>query len=160
AFAPDGAALLAAGARSPDFVYRLWDVERRTPHTTFTHAGGALRPRVAFAPDQKWVVVAGPEYDFLLFDPWTGKLLRRISTSLKTYPVDLSLSPDGRRIAWTPFGNSEVQLLELEEQRQAALPFTEIGRQALAVAFSPDGANLAATARAASKGGGGLRVWD
>lgn len=110
---------------------------------------------VAFSPDGKTLASSG-YHEVILWDPATGKILRRISNVAERV-YDLDFSPDGKSLAvaaGTPGQMGEAKLFNVADGRLLADYFTT-SDSVFSVAFSPDGKRLA-TAGADR----GIRVFD
>ena len=119
---------------------------------------------VIFNPDGK-EVIATDQFRVNVFDPTTGKEIRRIATSDTTKAFNaIALSPDGRFLALLSDSvHTVVRLLHLDSGREIAEPL-ELGKNGETgetLEFSPDGRLLAAGR--GYPGGlveGSVRVWE
>jgi WD40 repeat protein len=139
AFSADGQSLISAGGGG----LRVWEV-----------ATGKLRRRlafdvdstVAFAQTAEGIVVANATAKtravaVQVFDPATGKVVRRTDMPGEASVANLTFSPDGRRLAYT--GKDGVWLHNAATGREAVLMPVAAGRGARDIAFSPDGKRVA-----------------
>ncbi|MGH9362965.1 MAG: c-type cytochrome domain-containing protein [Thermoanaerobaculia bacterium] len=139
AFSPDGALLAAGGYREvllwesggwklkralPGFLDRVLAIDF-SPSGDLLAAGGGL-------PTQSGEVQ--------VWQPRTGKLMRRIPDPHTDTVLGLDFSPDGERVA-TGAADKMVHLFELGSARRLAR-FEGHTHHVLAVAFSPDGKRL------------------
>jgi WD40 repeat protein len=139
AFSADGQSLISAGGGG----LGVWEV-----------ATGKLRRRlafdvdwtVAFAQTAEGIVVANAPsktraVTVQVFDPATGKVVRRTDMPGQASVANLTFSPDGKRLAYT--GKDGVWLHNAATGRAAVLLPVAAGRWARGVAFSPDGKRVA-----------------
>jgi WD40 repeat protein/serine/threonine protein kinase len=165
AFGPGGRHLATA---SLDGTVKIWDVATvRTLHTlqplhTLPHAENSDEEvgTVVFSPDGSWIASGGSEA-VKIWDADTGEFLRKLPGKTDARR-SMALSPDGRRLA---VGNNLDQTVQLWDTAHWTLCPTPLGPHATLVidlAFSPDGAQLAAACgQYGSTGGPGeVKVWD
>jgi WD40 repeat protein len=139
AFSADGQSLISAGGGG----LRVWEV-----------ATGKLRRRIAL--DVDWTVAFVQTAEGLavasaplktravtvqVFDPATGKVVRRTDMLGEASVANLTFSPDGKRLAYT--GKDGVWLYNATTGREAVRIPLAAGRRARDVAFSPDGKRVA-----------------
>ncbi len=115
---------------------------------------------VAFSPDNKTLVSAGKDKTIRLWNPTTGKLLATL-TDAKPNGRAVAFSPDGHRLAGTCGGfysspYSQVVIWDAETRKPLYSMPTAYIQDAVAVAFSADGARLA-TGAVYPHGGWSLR---
>jgi WD40 repeat protein len=139
AFSPDGKSLLSAGGGG----LRIWDV-----------ATGKLRRRlpldadwaVTFAQTAEGIAVAGAPLKtravtVQVFDPATGRVIRRTEMPGEAAGANLTFSPDGKRLASTR--KDGVWIYDAATGRDAVTVPVAAGRWAREVAFAPDGKRVA-----------------
>jgi len=151
AFSPDGKTL-ASGGR-----LQLWDVdtaEKRLELQANEKESGATA--VAFSPDGK-LLAASDGYETLrLWDPSTGRLLRKLQGDwqLSGSSHSLAFSPDGKTLAAAGRVNT-VYLWDVQSG-QELLRFSQFHEGSIRqVAYSPDGKAIASAAW-----DGTIRLWD
>ncbi|WP_203780975.1 toll/interleukin-1 receptor domain-containing protein [Paractinoplanes rishiriensis] len=146
AFSPDGR-LLACGA-GPEVL--IWEMPGGEFHRTVP-IGGWLT-RVAFSPDGNRLAATGGGGDIvvwnLLNDVPVFRLDKRSGSPIKA----VAFSADGRFLATVDGVN--VRLWEPPAEKPRVTPGIDVGTSA--VAFSPDGRNMAASSSVGRK----VRVWD
>jgi RNA polymerase sigma factor (sigma-70 family) len=155
AFSPDGKTLAAAGGGR---VVPLWDVNSGKQLHSLDGPQAGYGKALAFSPDGK-ALAAGAHNDpeIRLWDPGTGRELRRLRGGRGTQ--SLFFSPDGKTLAWgdareegDTMPGSPVRLWDWATGRELRqLQGHRLG--VVALAFSPDGCNLAAA------GTGSIRLW-
>jgi WD40 repeat protein len=172
AFSPDGRTVAAAGE---DNQARLWDVASGRQIRALDH--GARAFAVAFSPTGGLVATAGEDGNTRLWELPSGALRKRCAAQPGAGPCRarcLAFGADGRALAvggsghaisvslWDPAtGARQGGLTDVgpaATRRHAppkAPPAGEHGLYVLAVAFSPDGATLAAACS-----DGVIRLWD
>jgi WD40 repeat protein len=160
AFAPDGESLTTVGW---DDAVRAWDVDTGRPTQRFAldDRDGATFA-LAFSPDGTCLVTTGDGGRVRLWDYATGAQLSKEAAHVRgnhgVRTQGAAFSPDGRAFAtsgedhfvrlWD--AQTGKQLLELQNGDEGG------AANANPVAFSPDGALLAA----ASARNGEIRIWD
>jgi WD40 repeat protein len=151
---PDGTKLASASAESK--IVQLWDIETGKELQHFSAAGN--QDETAFAclvpsPDGRTVVTGGRHQTVCLWEAATGKLLRRFADS-SPLPRDprkssrvrsVSLSPDGRTLAWIATDPARILVADVGTGRQ--LCRIDLGpeqrQQPGRRTFSPDGKTIA-----------------
>ena len=98
---------------------------------------------LAFRPDGKELAASG-YYEVTIWDPATGKLLRRLQPAPERVQA-LAYSPDGSQLAvagGSPGQSGEVKIFGLSK-KTTTKSFGKFRDVALALDFSPDGKRLA-----------------
>jgi WD40 repeat protein len=159
AYGPDGKTLVSVADNS----FRVWEVATGRKLREVT-----TKPEIicgAQSPDGKIVALAASDNGISLYETHTGKKLRRIKTSGNLIDC-MAFAPDGKILAVSniPGGRPSLwevatgnKLPELEEpKRDGDAPdiFEGHFERAFNLAFSPNGKELAATART-----GGICIW-
>jgi dipeptidyl aminopeptidase/acylaminoacyl peptidase len=134
AFSPDGKTV-ATGCQSEPLI-RLWDVATGKARTIEAPGGAAF---LAFSPDGKMLAAGGLDNTVYLWDPASGKEIRRLAGHEK-FVTSAVFSPDGKMLAtgsqdntvrfWDPIAAKEMGQLKEDEAINA-------------IAFAPDGKTLA-----------------
>lgn len=130
-FSPDGSTLATQGlANTPLQLYRLADGAALWTAASAWGAHGSL----SFSPDGRTLASAHNFNKVSIWDWWTGKLQKELSTEVRA----VQFSPDGQYLA-TGSDKSGIQLWRISDWTIArTLP-----AQANAMSFSPDGKLIA-----------------
>jgi RNA polymerase sigma factor (sigma-70 family) len=118
----------------------------------FRHGGAVYC--VAFSPDSKTLASAGYDHSVRLWDPATGKEIRRF-VGHRDLVMDVAFSPDGKKLASASYERDRtVRVWDVATGRQLR-SFNDGGGHWGHVAFSPDGKILAGGSSAHS-----ICLWD
>jgi RNA polymerase sigma factor (sigma-70 family) len=164
AFTRDGTMLASTCLR--DWKVRLWEVSTGKQLRRFKTDDNWWFGHVAFSPDGKILAGASPAYQIVVWDTATGRVLHRLDAHQRcSFPAPIAFSPDGQTLAsggpagavylWDVRSGKEKQRLSLRPPPKDGdgPPFNR--GMIHAVAFSPDGRNLASTAQLSP-----TRLWD
>ncbi len=146
AFAPDGNSLATAGGGG----IRLWDLATGKPTQQWQAHAGTV-PALAFTPDGKTLTSCASDRSARLWEPASGKELRRFEKLGAV--VTLAISPDGKTLA-VGRRDSVVSLWDIATGRQEKLLEAGDGGRLFGIAFAPDGKSLALGSRTIT------RLWD
>jgi WD40 repeat protein len=148
ALSPD--ARWAATAGRTDRAIRLWNVEAQTEVTNFV---GTLQPRSAFSPDGRWFAVMGDKLELLEVGTWRPSPPFKFRNS-NDMAGAVAFSPDSRMLAMI-VNRFEVHLFDLRTFDCIGVLRPPGTVPMLSVLFSPDGSQLAGTARE-----GRVAIWN
>ena len=155
AASPDGRLIAWAGS---DGFFSVWDlVEEDYVWRNFMDTGVTINA-IDFSPDGKTLVVGDADGSIALWDISSGKRFRNLPTNILAIN-DLAFSPDGATLAFAGLAeNSNPNVLTFQLENGTLQGFRirsgEIA-EALAVAWSPDGKQLASGGRDAI-----VHIWD
>jgi WD40 repeat protein len=109
---------------------------------------------VYFSPDSRWLVTSRSE-EYCFWDVETWQAIRRIPREQEPYPGPVAFTPDGERMAveLTP---GVISLMDWKADRILARLEDPTHDRAIALCFSPDGAQLTVVAPFDKA----LHVWD
>jgi WD40 repeat protein len=146
AFAPDGTRLASLGH---DGILRIWDADTGRELSRIPRLSGQY---VAYSPDGTRIAVWGTD-GIRLFDAVSGRENLRLEVPQDSIGNGgISLSPDGMRIVAA--GSSQVQVWDATTGAKS-LSLRGMPDIACDVAFSPDGARIAAVGM-----NGAAMIWD
>jgi len=137
AFSPDGSRILAVGNFSS---IAVWDaitgraLPALTGHKSINYA-------LAFSPDGKILATGGDDRAVFLWDVGDWKLIKTISAHGAAIGA-VAFSPDSKTLA-TASRDKTVKLWDVAASSNPMI--RPLGKQALSIAYSPDGRKLAAT---------------
>lgn len=131
AFSPDGTRVLTG---SLDRTARLWDLEGNM--LMKFESGMDTVSSVAFAPDGNRVLVGYRKGTVRLWD-LMGNEIRKFD-GLSNRAVPIVFSPDGNKILIASKWNGDIQLWNLQSEKQ--MPFET--KDVTSIAFSPDGSSI------------------
>jgi WD40 repeat protein len=105
-----------------------------------------------FTSDGKGLITSGPDHFVRIWDPNSGKELRRMP--LEEPPASLALSPDGKKLAVVMWGGTAIRVLDMTSGQALMPPGGHLRVVSLAI--------LSADGRTAVTGSplGSLSVWD
>jgi len=146
AFSPDGKILASAG---DDAIIHLWDLSQGASLASPVSSNAELYGHtnlidgIAFGPDGKTLASASNDGTVRLWNVRTGRQIGLPVTSAAGPQTSVAFSPNGATLA-TASGDGAVQLWDVARRQPLGPPLTG-GATADSVAFSPDGAMLAAS---------------
>jgi WD40 repeat protein len=149
-FSPDGktlAAVIGDGIRSA-VTLRSWPADKELRRLD---AKDYELPTLTFSRDGRLLAAGGMLGTILLWDPATGKELRRFEHEPEV--TNLTFSPDSSFLASA--GTDGVVTIREVDARKAPRPLTGVGHQLTVVAMTGDGRTLLTGAR-----DGELALWD
>ena len=135
AFSHDGG-LLAASENFGGPV-RIWDVGRRELTGVKFRT---LAPSLEFSPDGRFIALAAFDRGFVIRDPATGDVVKRLKTDDMARSV--AFSPSGDLLATGTY-DGRVQLWSTESWRPVSPPLEGHDGRILSLSFTPDGRTLA-----------------
>ena len=149
-FSPDGETLVST---NDDGTTILWDVGSATPRETLR---GHSASQAVFSRDGKTLYTVSGDGTAIAWDLTGRRRLRRpfAFTQVTSERHPGRLSPDGRLIAVGLTGRG-IALWDARNLTPAGAPMLMTGGEVRALAFSPDGATLAAVSDS-----GATTVWD
>ncbi len=151
AYSPDGRLIASA---SGDKTVRLWDAATGRAVRTIEAHGRTAR-QVVFGPDGTWFASSSHDGTLKLWDTATGRELLHLPGH-EAEVFGLAVSPDGTRLASASWDRTVKLWDAATGQRLSVL---NVGARAYGVAFSRDGARLAAVGGLSSADDVGT-VWD
>ena len=142
-FSPDGTRLLTT---SDDQTAKVWDAA--TGGELLTLIGHTARiVSAAFSPDGKRLATASADSTARIWDASTGREMLSVSWFNQNRVTDIAFSPNGKYIVTTGIPNSgDISLRTIiwdPATGQQLLALSSPGKVASAIAFSPDGKQLA-----------------
>ncbi len=146
-FSPDGSLIASAGSSGPQFWETSTGTPLDTPHPTVGFPPGITLHGISFSPDGKTLVSGG---DVIILSNVNGEQLR----ILEGQADDVFFLPDGQRIL--THEDAVIRIWDLGSG-QIEREFNLLGHSSSisALAFSPDGANLATVGD-----DGYVRIWN
>ena len=170
AITPDGKIMISRGA---DRIIRRWNARTGEELSQFPEPIGTVG--VAISPDGKLIAFAKADNTIRIHSTETGKELHK-SKGHRNGVAVLAFSADSKTVASRGSNDNTIHLFDLVkggEVRAIAIPlegqpnvgnavfFTNVGISvAQALAFSPDGAFIAASAGGSTGPTNMIRVWD
>jgi RNA polymerase sigma factor (sigma-70 family) len=154
-FSPDSKTLGVAGWKMPIGAWEVSSGKELWKVTSQGNPGSFFNPSIAFSPDGKVVAGRGEKEGLYLWETATGTRIREIGKAEQTSAI--AFSPNGKQLAavtyqvhrsTAPNGvvterrQAQTRLWELDSGKEIAVRDQE--GSAVGVAFSPDGAILAA----------------
>jgi WD40 repeat protein len=154
-FSPDSKTLGVAGWKMPIGAWEVSSGKELWKVTSLGNPGSFFNPSIAFSPDGKVVAGRGEKEGLYLWETATGTRIREIGKAEQTSAI--AFAPNGKQLAavtyqvhrsTAPNGvvterrQAQTRLWELDSGKEIAIRDQE--GSAVGVAFSPDGAILAA----------------
>ncbi len=154
AFSPDGQRLASSYSYGYITMVALWDTQDWTEVQQLEMPTGS-HPSVAFSPDGKWLAASG-DHQLRIWST-SDFNLQYESPYERPYGLSIAFSPDSTLLASSSAGT--VRLVDVNSWTQVHL--LNVSGQVNAVAFSPDGAWLAAGCQGDSDydGANQLQLW-
>jgi len=148
AVSADGQRIVSGGE---DAMVRIWDAATGQAMYGAAGHGGAVRA-VAFSADRRWMVSGSADKSARIWDAATGRALHTLNGQECSVQA-VAIGPDGDTVATASC--STVRLWLAESGKLAATLHGEWQSGIAAIAFSPDGAQVAAVG-----GAGEVKVWN
>lgn len=146
-------AVCASQAREPNWSISVWDLDRRAPIATFTHARGGRDLAVAITPDGRTVATASGNGTIHVWDVGIDQPTRTLSQESQL--CGIGLSEDGRRAVTTTSEGASTFRVRVWDLASARVEGTGHDRAVVAVALSGDG-----SVALSGSHDGSVRLWD
>ncbi len=137
AISPDGSLLVSGGSTGQ---IQFWDTTtRRAIGSPLTGHTGSIR-HLLFSPDGQTLISASAADATLIF--WNVADRTMINQPLKIYPSSITISPDGKRLAYSDTRGT-INFLDMASQQPVGASFdTNTRSGVVGLAYSPDGKTL------------------